>query len=295
MKAVSGKGYNRIEKLSITGAVLLFLGKKETRMTSLKFMGTIIATFFVPQYQGRLRIKRRKVVNVDHELDSLIPFSAEYMGIYMSFTHLWIKSIYFLYKEFGNRSLPLISRFIYDIGELYRNGYSVSNQCQSTTTRPRSGKNIPLKMIHWIDPHLHCVPSLHVMIVCFNHLRIETLLGKLTENIQNYQAELEYLGEQAVLITNSILFMKQHSINCIPAALFALSDLCEEFSDSYAVTLADRVRDLNIDSIDRMDEIHQYILELYTDFQKSSVSRTSKDVLVDFLYSYGRESDISDR
>ncbi|MCF6334210.1 MAG: hypothetical protein L3J12_00520 [Spirochaetales bacterium] len=290
MKTGLGEEYNRIEKLSITAAVLLFLRKGETRKTSLKFLGTIVVTFFIPQYQGRLKLKRRKIVNVDHELDNLIPFSPEYMGIYLSFSHLWIKSIYFLYKEFGKRSLPHISRFIFDIGKLYRNGYSVSSQCQSTTTRPRSGKNIPLKMIHWIDPHLHCVPSLHVMIVCFNHLRISSLIETLAGNTRLYEKELKYLEYQAVIITNSILFMKQHSINCIPAGLFALADECEEFSDYYAETLVEKVYSLNRDTVERMDEIYTYILQLYADFRKSAESRTRRDVLVDFLYNYNTES-----
>ena len=147
---------NKITDLSLTRAVLTFLIKKETRKTSRILLGTIVTTFFIPQFQACLRIKRRKIVNVDHELDKLIPFSADYMKVYMGFSPLWIKSVYFLYLEFGKRALPLIATFINNIGQLYRSGFDVSNRCQSTTTRPHSGKNIPLKMIPGRSPPPLC-------------------------------------------------------------------------------------------------------------------------------------------
>lgn len=286
---------NRIINLSLVRAVLTFLIKKETRKTGLIFIGTIAATFFIPQFQSRLKIKKRKIVNVDHELDELIPFSTDYMKIYMGFIPLWIKSIYFLYVEFGNISLPLVSEYINKIGELYRSGFDVSNSCQSTTTRPRSGRNIPLKMIHWADPHLHCVPSLHVMIVCFNHLRIETFIKELAGETSGYEAELDYLKNQAVLITNSILFMKQHSINCIPAGLFAISTECSEFTDEYALNLIEEIRKMNTGSIDKMEEIATYISDLYIEFRESSGSDSNKKILIDFLHGYENRTHDEDR
>ncbi len=285
---------NRIADLRIIHAVLIFLIKKETRKTSLIVIGTIATTFFLPQFQGRLRIKKRKIVNVDHELDKLIPFSADYIGIYMGFIPLWIKSIYFIYKEFGQKSLPLVATYINTIGQLYKTGFDVSNKCQSTTTRPGSGRNIPLKLIHWADPHLHCVPSLHVMIVCFNHLRIETFIQELAGKTAGYEAELNYLENQAILITNSILFMKQHSINCIPAGLFALYSECSEFTDEYALNLIEEIRMMNVGSIDGIGEIASYISRLYTEFRELSESDSSKEVLIDFLHGYESRSEIQD-
>ena len=281
---------NKITDLSLTRAVLTFLIKKETRKTSRILLGTIVTTFFIPQFQACLRIKRRKIVNVDHELDKLIPFSADYMKVYMGFSPLWIKSVYFLYLEFGKRALPLIATFINNIGQLYRSGFDVSNRCQSTTTRPHSGKNIPLKMIHLADPHLHCVPSLHVMVVCFNHLKIGILIKELAGETANYKAELNYLKDQAILITNSILFMKQHSINCIPAGLFALFSECSEFTDEYALDLIEEIRKMNAGSIDRIEEIAAYISDLYIEFRKSSGSESTKEVLIDFLNGYEKKT-----
>lgn len=277
---------NMIENLSVCKAVLLFLSKKETRKTSLKFFGTLATKFFIPQYQKRMRIKKRQVVNVDHELDKLIPFSSDYIKTYMSFSPLWIKSIYFLYREFGSKSLPHIGQFISSIAKLYDNGFEVSNKCQSTTTRPYSGRNIKLKLLHWVDPHLHCIPSLHVMVVCFNHLRMGTIIKELTGSTRGYEAELEYLANQAILITNSILYMKQHSINCIPAGLFALSEECHEFNDEYALNLIENLKKINIETINRFEDIASYITELYTDFQELSKSGSNKEILINFLLKY---------
>ncbi len=204
----------------------------------------------------------------------------------MNFSPLWIKSIYFLYREFGKRSLPLIEQYISTVGNLYKNGFDVSDSCQSTTTRPGSGRNIKLKLLHWADPHLHCVPSLHVMVVCYNHLRIDSIIRELTGGTKGYEKEIDYLGDQAIQITNSILYMKQHSINCIPAGLFALSAECPEFNDAYALNLIENLKKINLDSIERFEEISSYIKELYEDFHKLSKSGSNREILINFLLKY---------
>ena len=288
MKPSSIKNYdsNRIKNLWVTAAVITILKEKETRKTGFKFLFTLVTKFFIPQHQRRLRMKKRNIVNVDHELDKLIPFSSNYMQVYMGFSKLWIKSIYFLYKEFGKEALPYIDKFIKSIEQLYINGFDVSDSCQSTTTRPGSGRNIKLRLLHWVDPHLHCVPSLHVMVVSFNHLRIGSIINELSDNPGEYKKELDYLWKQAVLITNSILYMKQHSINCIPAGLFALSAECPEFNDTYAVKLIEELKNMNKDSIERFEEISSYIFNLYTDFQKLPESLSSREILINFLLKY---------
>ena len=277
---------NKIENLSIFKAVITFLIIRKTRTPGLKLIGTIITKFFLPQHQSRLKIRKRKVVRVDHELDNLIPFSTDYLKTYTSFSFLWIKSIYFIYCEFGEKSLSYIANYINSIEQLYQNGFTVSNSCQSTTTRPPAGRNISHKIIHWTDPHLHCIPSLHVMVVCFNYLRIKSIIRKLSGKTDNYSEELSYLENQAVEITNSILYMKQHSINCISAGLFALSAECTEFTNEYALNLINKLKQLNIGTIDRFEEISQYISDLYTNFQELSKSNQHKDILVNFLLKY---------
>ena len=278
---------NRIENTSVTGAVITFLSIKETRKPGISLIKTILSKFFLPQFLSKLGIRKRKVVNVDHELDRKIPFSPDYLSIYMEFSPLWIKSIYFLYKEFRAEALPFIAEFIRDLENLYRKGFEVYNYCQSTTSRPGAGINIPLKIMQLADSHLHCVPSLHVMVVCFNHLRINAIIKKLAENPGKYKEELDYAGNQAVLITNSILYMKQHSVNCIPAGLFALAHNCPEFSNEYALSLVKGIGQLNAERIDGINDITAYILDLYNHFREVSGSHHSEaEVLVNFLENY---------
>ena len=205
----------------------------------------------------------------------------------MDFSPLWIKSIYFLYREFKAEALPFIAEFIKDLDKLYRKGFEVYNSCQSTTSRPGAGINIPLKVMQLADPHLHCVPSLHVMVVCFNHLRINSIVKKLSTNPGMYKEELEYTRNRAILITNSILFMKQHSVNCIPAGLFTLAHNCPEFSNEYASNLIEGIGKLNAGRVDGVDDITAYILDLYNHFRQASDSYPSEtEVLVNFLENY---------
>ena len=124
------------------------------------------------------------------------------------------------------------------------------------------------------------------MVVCFNHLRIDTLIKTLSDNPASYTAEIDYLGNQAVQITNSILYMKQHSINCIPAGLFALSAECTEFNDEYTIKLTRELEKLNNNSIERFEEISLYINGLYSDFQKLSKYKNNKEILINFLLKY---------
>ncbi len=278
---------NRIESGLVADSVITFLSRKETRKPSIRLVQTILSKFFLPQFQSRIGIKKRKVVNVDHELDKKIPFSPDYLSTYMNFSPLWIKTIYFLYKEFKTEALPFIAEFIKDMDKLYRKGFEVYNSCQSTTSRPGAGKNIPLKLMQLADPHLHCVPSLHVMVVCFNHLRFSAIIEKLAEDPEEYKAEREYTGDQALLIISSILFMKQHSVNCIPAGLFALAPHCPEFNDDYAMSLIEGIGRLNTDQIEGIDEVTAYISHLYNHFREVSVSYPSEsDVLINFLENY---------
>ena len=84
----------------------------------------------------------------------------------------------------------------------------------------------------------------------------------------------------------TVLFMKQHSVNCIPAGLFALSSECSEFTDDYAQNLIEEIRLLNTDSIKNIEEISIYIWDLYKDFRETADLDPQKKVLVDFLYGY---------
>jgi hypothetical protein len=83
-----------------------------------------------------------------------------------------------------------------------------------------------------MDPHLNCVPSLHILIVTLNWMLATDLIGRLPA-LRGFDAEgyLEALRGEALAITESVLFVKQHSVNCIGASLFYLRRAAPSLGD----------------------------------------------------------------
>jgi len=67
-----------------------------------------------------------------------------------------------------------------------------------------------------------CVPSLHVMVVCLTYRKFAAILHSLGD-ADKYKVQIEEMKQGALAITQAILFIKQHSVNCIPAALYAMT------------------------------------------------------------------------
>ncbi|MDY7027396.1 MAG: hypothetical protein SVR04_03765 [Spirochaetota bacterium] len=281
---------NRIKPKNAVLYAMLFLLKKETRSAGFKFLHTIWAYFFAPQIMTKYHIKNRPVVWVDHELDRKIPFQPHHVAIYLSFTHLWVKSAAFLYREFGKKALPYIAGFINNLGSLYRESAKVYLQIQSTTNRPRYLGSFYFKVIHLLDPHLHCIPSLHVGVVGFTYSRISRLIQELADDPAQYQPEIDYLWRQTILITDSILFIKQHSVNCVSAGLFTLTSNNYGFSEQQAHKVIDAMFTGEGNTLDAAEELRVYIRSLYEYFLKENRTKSSARVLVDFLKNYSEET-----
>ena len=92
----------------------------------------------------------------------------------------------------------------------------------STTKRPLYLGRPRFIVIHAFDPHLMCIPSLHVMVVIFAYTRFRKI-AQLLGNEAELKEEIDELHEGALRITEAILYVKQHSINCIAAAMYAMS------------------------------------------------------------------------
>jgi hypothetical protein len=237
--------------------------------------------FFIPQFTTMFRLSDRPVVSVDHPLDETIPFRPELVNIYMHFYPLCIKCMYFLYKEFGKPALPVIRDIMNDVANIYYEAGKIYRERQSTTDRPRYLKTAKFRLIHLVDPHLHCVPSLHVLLVVFNYVRMSQIIDRFSAEDSDYSEQLAYMYSQAVEITNSILFIKQHSVNCIPAALYTMSNLYPEYTMQRATSFID---DLVIDqSLDSRDQIKEFIHTQYRGFMESDSDTCYRDVLLDFL------------
>ncbi|MCL2800909.1 MAG: hypothetical protein FWD28_04040 [Treponema sp.] len=187
-----------------------------------KCVPSIIYNFFLRQYHAAFLPGRIPVTSVDHELDKKIPFVPSWVTIYLDFVQFWIRMITFFIRRYKRRAYQPLKEFIVSMGDLYAYAAEVYKRNMSTTKRPFYIARPRFFVIHLLDPHLMCIPSLHVMVVIHTYLQFANIAKKLgeSENLKDQAAEMK---NGALAISQAILFVKQHSVNCIPAALYAMT------------------------------------------------------------------------
>jgi len=195
---------------------------KPLRKAAIKYYLSLFFDFFLFQHRSFLLSGRIPVTNVDHPLDKKIPFTPSWIKIYIDFAKYWIRMLSFIIRRFGKKAYVQAAEFIDGMGNLYAFAAQVYRKNLSTTSRPFYIKRPLFLVIHIVDPHLMCIPSLHVMVVIYTY----TTFAK----IAKFYGEEDVLKEQilemkygALAIVQAILFVKQHSINCIAAALYAMN------------------------------------------------------------------------
>ena len=182
---------------------------------------SIFYNFFLRQYHAAF-MKRIPITNVDHPLDEKIPFVPSWVVIYLDFVQFWIRILSFFLRKYGRKAYTPIKEFIDSIGNLYSYAAEVYKKNLSTTKRPFYISRPRFFLIHLVDPHLMCVPSLHVMIAIRAYTMFIAIAGKL--GVENELKDtITEMKQGALAICQAILFVKQHSVNCIPAALYAMT------------------------------------------------------------------------
>jgi hypothetical protein len=159
---------------------------------------------------------------VDHPLDGDIPFKPRWVGVYLDFVAFWIRMIGFLLRRYPRGAREPVRRFIVTMGELYAFAAEVYLKNLSTTRRPRYYSRPRFALIHLADPHLMCIPSLHVMVAIRTYTSFRRILLSLGE-AEVMAPRIGELRRGALAITEAILHVKQHSVNCIPAAMYAMT------------------------------------------------------------------------
>ena len=187
-----------------------------------KSVPTIFNNFFFRQYRAAFLPGRIPVTKVDHKLDEKIPFVPSWVTIYLDFTHFWIRLLTFFLRRHKRKSYILMRDFIYSVGDLYAFAGDVYKRNMSTTKRPFYIARPRFFVIHMLDPHLMCIPSLHVMVVIHTYLQFSVIAEKLGEG-DKLKAQALEMKQGALAISQAILFVKQHSVNCIPAALYSMT------------------------------------------------------------------------
>jgi hypothetical protein len=253
--------------------------------SALRCFQAVLRYFFLLQYRAALFRRKTIVSSVDHPLDGAIPFDPRWVTIYMDFSPFWIRISGFLIERFGKAGVEEARSLFQAMADLYQAAASVYRHNFSTTRRPRCCRNVNFLVIHLFDPHLMCIPSLHVLVVISAWIRFRAALARLdTEG--RFAEEEAWARRHALRITESILYVKQHSINCVSAALYTLTSLDgglfppEEMSAVIGALLRDSADIAEGDKI----EIKRYIEDLYRRFLSERQSAQCwQEPLLNFL------------
>jgi hypothetical protein len=197
-------------------------GVSSLRPAIIRCIASIIFNFFFRQYRAALLPGRVPVSRVDHPLDLKIPFTPSWVTIYLDFVFFWIRMLGFLLRVYGRGAYDAVREFIVSMGRLYAFAAETYRKNFSTTDRPFYIARPRFLVIHLLDPHLMCVPSLHVMVVIWTYVKFAQVL-KSFNDAGRCAGQIGEMKQGALAITHAILFVKQHSVNCIAAALYAMT------------------------------------------------------------------------
>lgn len=219
--AVSGKP---LPTFSVSTAYWTLLSNPSTCWLTMRFFFAVIRHYLLRQFLNKWHITHIPVIHVDHPLDKTVPFLPQKVGIYFRFINFWIEPLSMLIKRFGTiKGSKLCKPWLHAIRKVYQIGGKVYKGCLSTTDRPQYAESKEFKLIHSADPHLLCVPSLHIAIIvlCFTYYRELFEREGFTE-VEKAQWN-KSLYDEAIAIAESVLYIKQHSVNCIPAAFYMMT------------------------------------------------------------------------
>jgi hypothetical protein len=251
--------------ISVPAVALRALRHRETAAAASAFVGTVLRDFFWLQFSVKWGRRAIPIVDIDHPLDEEVPFAPEKVGAYLDFIAFWIRPLGYLGRRFGERAQRRYTvEFLRLIDRCYREAAEVYRFRMSTTRRPRHYRGRFL-VIQLFDPHYLCVPSLHVMIVVLAYTFYRRAFAELGVTGAEADALDRELFGGAVEITETVLYIKQHSVNCIPAALFAMSRITpEDVPASEVASFVDRLfADAPLLAGDAPDRIRAYVRDTF--------------------------------
>lgn len=240
---------------------------KESRKSVLHLLKSVWSSFVLIQQKQKYGLTHIPVVHVDHALDQHIPFSPSKVKIYLDFVWFFCRIIGMFIKKLGTKAaIPLCAGFVDFIAELYEKAGSIYSTTLTTTNRPKYCGSPRFVIIHLFDPHLLCVPSLHVAIVAGTYGYIRSIMDQTSFSEEEKEKILKDIYQWSVKITESVLYVKQHSINCVAGAMYLLTAGFEtklwtkEDAEKYLETLFDDASDVFPQDV---VEIRSYMKEMY--------------------------------
>ena len=278
--------FKPIFPLSLPATAAMIISEKEIRRAAYSFIGAVLRDFFMPQFLRSTGISSREIVSVDHPLDKKIPFRPEAVKTYLSFIEFWVGPLVHLYRVGGKKTVAGIVLFLEDLTRFYKGAGDIYRTVHSTTVRPRYVKNMRFAMIHLLDPHFNCVPSLHVIIAAYSYHKISRLAALCGDVLcaTKIQQELE---DKACAIVESVLFIKQHSVNCVASGLFFLSSHYAEYTDDDAFRFISKLFRSAESALPDGEEIRRNITDLFCEFKTEyALCGDCRYVLSTFLAHY---------
>ncbi len=193
------------------------------------FFATVINDFFLLQFLEKWHIIHIPIIHVDHPLDKKVPFTPERVDTYLDFINFWIRPLDMLIERYGaHKSMKFIREWLILITRTYKEASRMYKFRMTTTNRPDYRETKKFRQIHRADPHYLCVPSLHIAIVVLVYSYYRDLFKREHFTQQECDQWNKELYNGAVSIGETVLYIKQHSVNCIPAALYMMTRLVPE-------------------------------------------------------------------
>lgn len=215
-----------LEKFSPLPTWFVSLGHPKVILRSVSYLRAVAQDFFILQFLRKFKFTKTPIVHVDNPLDEKIPFNTRKIADYLGFVQYWIRPLGLLIRTLGvKKAVPHLSDFYRCMTKAYKSAAKIYRFRLSTTDRPHYKRRIYFAGVHLLDPHYLCVPSLHITIVCLTY----TFMRKVFEE-ENYSQEQKDLWNNslydgAVNIAETVLYVKQHSVNCVSAAIYMMTQI----------------------------------------------------------------------
>ncbi len=240
-----------------------------TSIAIFKFLYVVVKDFFLLQFLQAIKLTHRTVVHVDHPLDDKIPFDPSKMDVYLDFINFWIRPLSMLIKRIGvKRAAPYALEWLHAITLAYSQASRMYRHCMSTTNRPDYNETLQFRQVHFLDPHLLCVPSLHISICAMVIVFYRKLFAIEDFTKEEKEAWSKELFDGATEISETVLYVKQHSVNCIAGAYYMVTKLFKDLmspSDAILFTSCLFSKATDIKDEDKQ-AIHKHIAFTYERF-----------------------------
>lgn len=274
---------------AVYSVVRLLISPKSAKI-GWRYIRSVFLNFFFLQFKQRVGIYKIPVIHVDHPLDRKIPFVPSKVSVYMDFVGLYLRPNTMYLKRFGiKKAVPFCNEWFYILSKVYSEAGSLYRRILSTTERPEYKENKMFRLIHFWDPHLLCVPSIHIAVVVLAVAVFKKQFKKLGfSDAECFQKNTELYNE-AVEIAESVLLIKQHSVNCVAAALYMVTKLFPEyFTPNDAVNfINDMFLASDAVSFESSAEIKEYISFMYERFLLEGYSTEDwKEPVINWLSTY---------